>query len=178
MHRDRTQSVKPRGAGVATILVFEPQHVLNALGRDSRGVRGRNPTCSLYPSHGELTRPLSIFSRHFHVHDAQVLSSSTLLFLPLCKRGLSGGKHFTSELGGRPGSQSDPGKKGEASMTTPFMKGLGQYAAPIFMGASLLYALGQKHRVDLRKARRDRAHNRYGKRRWKQTGSKKEIKIG
>ncbi|EWM29962.1 udp-glucose 4-epimerase [Nannochloropsis gaditana] len=45
-------------------------------------------------------------------------------------------------------------------MTTPFMKGLGQYAAPIFMGASLLYALGQKHREDLRKARRDRAHNR------------------
>uniref|UniRef100_I2CQM0 UDP-glucose 4-epimerase n=1 Tax=Nannochloropsis gaditana (strain CCMP526) TaxID=1093141 RepID=I2CQM0_NANGC len=40
------------------------------------------------------------------------------------------------------------------------MKGLGQYAAPIFMGASLLYALGQKHREDLRKARRDRAHNR------------------
>lgn len=63
-------------------------------------------------------------------------------------------------------------------MTTPFMKGLGQYAAPIFMGASLLYALGQKHREDLRKARRDRAHNRYGKRKWKQTGSKKEIKIG
>ncbi|TFJ83612.1 hypothetical protein NSK_004717 [Nannochloropsis salina CCMP1776] len=57
------------------------------------------------------------------------------------------------------------------------MKGLGQYAAPIFMGASLLYALGQKHREDLRKARRDRAHNRYGKSRGKRTGSKKEMKL-
>jgi len=40
------------------------------------------------------------------------------------------------------------------------MEGLGRYAAPLFMGASLLYALGQKHRRDVTKERQEGAHNR------------------
>jgi len=40
------------------------------------------------------------------------------------------------------------------------MEGVGRYAAPIFMGASLLYALGQKHRREMKKERQEGAHNR------------------
>ncbi|KAM3569544.1 hypothetical protein VYU27_008365 [Nannochloropsis oceanica] len=40
------------------------------------------------------------------------------------------------------------------------MESLGRYAAPLFMGASLLYALGQKHRRDVTKERQEGAHNR------------------
>ena len=40
------------------------------------------------------------------------------------------------------------------------MEGFGRYAAPIFMGASLLYALGQKHRREMKKERQEGAHNR------------------
>ena len=40
------------------------------------------------------------------------------------------------------------------------MEGFGRYAAPIFMGASLLYALGQKHRREMKKEQQEGAHNR------------------
>lgn len=40
------------------------------------------------------------------------------------------------------------------------MEGLGRYAAPLFMGASLLYALGQKHRREMKKEQQEGAHNR------------------
>ncbi len=37
---------------------------------------------------------------------------------------------------------------------------MGRYAAPLFMGASLLYALGQKHRREMKKEQQEGAHNR------------------